>query len=207
MKSRWTIIATVITLFLALPNITPILGQDLVGNLVHVELTHGNWYSTDEDSIDNIPLEWSHQWFINIVNIPDGGPAVVNPIVELKTDLNLVRFQPDDPSVFTAQPESGLYIWNFNGLEIEEPAHLPLSAWETESTLVTKPRFSAFRSVEPETLTDEVTLQTITVTFKLEEPLPPEVNTLNISIGSPIIAYQEYRLVEGHFVSLVPVEG
>jgi len=188
-------------------NITATFGQTPVGNKVHAELTRGNWYFTNEDSTDNIPLTWSHQWFTNVVNTLDGGSPVKNPIVKLQTKLNLLRFSIDDPLVFTAQPELGLYIWDFKGLQIEEPAHLPLSMWEQEENLIAKPGFSISRSVEPEILTEGVTFQTITVTFKLEEPLSPEVNNFSIRIGSPLIVYQGYRLVEGQFVSQMPVAG
>lgn len=92
-------------------------------------------------------------------------------------------------------------------MQIEEPAGLPSSMWEPEETLIEKPKFSISRRVEPEILTEGDTFQTITVAFKLEEPLPPEVNTFTIGIGSPLIAYQGYRLVEGYFVSQVPVAG
>ena len=207
MRNTRVIMVVLIVSFLVFLNITTAFAQDLSGNQVHVELTHGNWYFTDDDSIDNTPIEWSHQWFCNIVNSPDGGEAVHDPIIRFQTNLDLVRFAPDDPSVFTAQPASGLYTWDFNGLQIEEPAHLPLGAWEPEATLIVAPRFTASRSVEPEILTQEVTLQTITVTFKLEENLPPEVNNLGVGIGSPVIADEAYRLVEGHIISQTAVDG
>ena len=210
MKSRWAlwaIIAGSITVILALSNITPTFAQGSVSNLVHAELGHGNWYVTDEDSITNVPIIWDHQWFTNLVNLPDGGPPVLNPKVQFQTDLALVRFWPNDPLILTAQPSLGLYTWNFSGLEIKEPAHLPISAWETEDTLIVRPRFTASRSIVPETLTGADTLQTISVTFRLEEPLPSGVNQLGIYVGSPVSAYQSHRLVEGHFVSQIPVEG
>lgn len=188
-------------------NIPATFGQTPAGNKVYGSFTHSNQYSTNEDNADNIPLTWSHHWFTNVENTLDGGSPVKNPVIKLQTNLNLVRFSIDDPLVFTAYPESGLYIWDFKGLQIEEPAHLPLSMWESEETLIEKPKFSISRRVEPEILTEADTFQTITVVFKLEEPLPPEVNTFTIGIGSPLIAYQGYRLVEGYFVSQVPVAG
>jgi hypothetical protein len=129
----------------------------------------------------------------------------VNPRVELQTNLNLVRFRPDDPSVFTANPP--FYTWNFVGLEIKEPEHLPLSAWEPQGTLIARPRFTASRSVEPEILTEKVTLQTVTVTFRLEESLPPNLTYLGINIGRPVIVWENVSLVEASIVSQVPVEG
>jgi hypothetical protein len=45
------------------------------------------------------------------------------------------------------------------------------------------------------------------VVFRLEESLPAQVTDFSISIGSPVIAYGSHRLVEGFFVSQIPVEG
>jgi len=38
-------------------------------NEVYVELSQGDWYSTREDSISNVPVMWNHQWFINYVQL------------------------------------------------------------------------------------------------------------------------------------------
>lgn len=111
MKNKFSgIMLLLIGFVFAFLNITAVFGQTPAGNKVHAELSHGNWYFTDEDNTDNIPLTWSHQWFTNIVNTLDGGAPVKNPIIKLQTNLNLVRFSIDDPLVFTAYPESGLYI-------------------------------------------------------------------------------------------------
>lgn len=176
------------------------------GNHVDVSLGYRYGYSTDEDSIENIPVVWRHGWFTNMMNTPDASSLpVYNPKVELQTNLNLVGFYPDDSSVFTAQPDLGIYTWDFNGLELLEPEHLPLNAFTPENTLIAKPRFTASRSVVPETLTDEVTEQIVTLTLKFEESLPPEINGIVIHMGASNIAYEQYRLVEGQFVSMVPV--
>jgi len=206
MKNKRLTIAILILFILGLLNITSISAQEPVGNRVSAQLSHLDSYFTYEDSIENVSIVWDHHWGTNIINRPDGGPPVLNPKVQLQTDLNLVRFYPDDPSIFTAQPEVGLYTWNFEGLQIEEPAMLPLRAYETQDTLIARPRFAASRTIEPEILTEDITFQTITVNFRLEEPLPLEVNWIMISIGSEVIAYEEYRLVEGRFISQLPVE-
>ena len=173
-------------------------------NDVYVELSHGDWYSTHEDSISNVPIMWDHHWLINYVNNPDkSGLAVINPKVTLKSPLDLVRFGPD----WTTNPEPGLYVWDFTGLEMVEAAHLPISFWEHNGIVEDRPRFSATRSVDPEHLTETTTSQIATVQFKLEEELPPGINHISVRIGTPIIAYQEYVLVKGEVVSQVPVEG
>src|SRR3990170_1365878 len=98
------------------------------------------------------------KWFANIMNTPDNTHSpVINPKVELSSQLNFVDFYPKDslifPSlVFTANPP--LYTWNFQDFEIYEPEHLPLNAWMSENTVISKPRFTASSSVVPETLTD-----------------------------------------------------
>jgi len=177
------------------------------GNRVHIELTRGNWYFTDEDSVENTPLVWDHRWFTNLVNLPDGGPTVRNPRVRWETALPLVRVSPDDPSIFSADPMTGVYTWDFTGVEVAEPAHLPLSAWDAEETVTEPPRFSASRSVEPRRLTQQVTDQTITVTVMIEEPPPAGANNLHVAIASPVIAYDTHRLVTGQFVSQTLVPG
>jgi hypothetical protein len=206
MENKWTIIAALIATVLALSSIPSTFAQAPVGNRVSAQLIYGYSYFTFEDSIENDSLLWDHGIIINLINRPDGGPPVQNPRVELRTDLKLVRFVPDDPLVFTAQPLLGLYIWNFSGVEVEEPAMLPLGA-SLEDLFIARPRFTVSRIVEPETLSDNITLQTVTVFFRIEESLPSDINWLMISIGNPVIAYQEYRLVEGYFVSQNSLEG
>ena len=205
MNTKSVLKIALIALAIPLLNVTATFPKGPVGNLVEAAVVHGNWYSTNEDTVGNTPILWSHEWFANIVNTPDGGGPVINPKVEFQTDLELVRFRPDDPSVFAANPP--YYTWHFKGLGIIEAAHLPLSAWEAQDTLLAKPRFSASRSVEPEILTDQVTFQTITVTFKLEEALPSGLTYLGIHIGKALIAYEGYPpLVDGTFVSQVRVD-
>lgn len=201
MTNKWTILFA-LTVIVLMFSVMPALAQ----NLVTVELSNVNSYGANEDNIENIPLVWDHYWFTNTMNTPDpSGLSVFNPKVELKTNLNLVRFYPNDPSIFSPQPVLGLYTWNFYGLELIEPEHLPLHAYTTESTLIAKPRFTASRSVVPETLKDAITEQAVTLTVKFEESLPPEVTNVIIHMGASNIAYDQYRLVEGKFVSMLPV--
>jgi hypothetical protein len=185
-----------------------------VGNSVHAELSEVNNYSTNDDTISNIDLlVWNHQWFAHIINTPDNGPPVENPKVELQTSKPLVGFWPNDPTIFSHTPESDLYTWKFNNLQIAEPNSLPgVSAWESPGTsespltITSTPRFSASRSVAPDILTQSQTKQTVTVKFKLEEPLPGEVNSLTVIIGWEGFAGQE-KLVVSNIVSQNQVDG
>ena len=201
-------IMLVLTVIVAMFSVSVMPAYAETRNQVAADLSYINSYSTDEDNIENVPVVWNHGWFIDMTNTPDdSGLSVYNPTVELKTNLNLVRFHPDDPSVFTPQPNLGIYTWDFNGLEILEPEQLPLRADTPENTTIAKPRFTASRSVVPETLKDAITEQNVTLTLKFEDPLPPEVNGVTIHMGALRIAYEQYRLVEGQFISMVPVAG
>ena len=172
---------------------------------VTVILAKANFYAIEGDSIENIEVDWNHQWFLDLVN--HGDSPVINPWVQLETDRELISFYPDYEEIFTADEDEGLYTWDFEGLEVEAPEHLSITAHEPEDTLTAKTRFSASRSVEPEILVDETTEQTVTVNFTLEEELPDEVTDLGVVIGSPIIAYEEEPLVEGEIIEQSEVEG
>ncbi len=194
-----------ISLVLAFLNIEEAFAQEQVGNLVAAHFSEAKVYSTDGDRIDNIPLVCNRAWHCAMINIPDGGPPVLNPKFQVETNLGLVEFSPNDPSVFTANPP--YYTWNFGNLQVKEPEHLSVLIVPIENTVMAKPRFSASRSVQPQILTEPETYQTVTVTFKLEEPLPPEVNQLALGIGRPLMAYGSSPPVELYFVSQNSVEG
>jgi hypothetical protein len=207
MKNKCSV-ALVLTVFVSIFSISAVPVYADTGNQVRVELSYQNNSGTDGDSLENIPVVWSTGWFTNMINTPDGsGLPVYNPKVELKTNLNLVNFYPNDPLVFTAQPDLGIYTWDFNGLNLLEKFHLPLYAKTSDDTQIAKPRFSASRSVVPETLTNESTEQTVTLNLKFEEPFSPEINNVHIAMGASKIAYEQYSLVEGQFISMTPVTG
>jgi len=183
------------------------LEEDNDGNLVWANLAKNNFFHTEEDSIENILLEWIPTWHVTISNHPDGSPPVINPLVELWTELNIANYWPSDPLVFSHEPGTDLYIWDFDDLEIPEPDALSVYFNEPEDPIIALPRFRAERSVDPEILRDEVTTQTTFFTFTLEEPLPPEINSLWIAIGHPVMVYQDDRLVETSVISWTDVEG
>lgn len=198
------LIATLITALLLL-NVGVALETDLVkqvGTCLAYKSTHN---TTDGDTIQNVPVNMNQAWFLNMYNTPDGQGPIFSPRIEVWTLLNLVQFHPNDPAIFTANPP--FYTWNFVGLQVNQGAIVPIDTQEQQSALSTKPRFSITRTVEPQILAEEITLQTVTLTFKLEEPLPPPVDHLNILIGKPVIAYQGKDLVEGTFVSQNEVSG
>jgi hypothetical protein len=172
-----------------------------VGNRVSVQINDLYDYFTNADGIGNTPLIWTHKLHPLLGNILDGGSPVSNPTIELNTFLNFTVFSPDDPSVFTANPVGGSYFWDFNGLEVPEPAQLGVSAEKDDSSEIAKPGYSATRFVDPIILTEDLTAQTITVNFILEEALAPEINWFMLSIGHPVLAYGGYNLVDGFFVS------
>jgi hypothetical protein len=171
-----------------------------VGNRVSAQINDHYDYFTNADSIGNTPLIWTHKLHPLLHNIRDEGGSVVNPTIELNTFLNFTVFSPDNPSVFTANPVNGSYLWDFNGLEVPEPAQLGVFAEKDDSSEIAKPGYSATRFVDPIILTEDNTAQTITVNFILEEALAPEINWFMLSIGYPVLAYGGNNLVEGFFV-------
>ena len=201
MKKNWRNLFTGILLCFVFSILSTTNALGAVGNRVSVQINDMHDYFTNADGIGNIPLIWTHKLHPLLGNILDGGPPVSNPTIELQTSLNFKIFSPDDPSVFTAKPSPGLYVWDFDGLEVPEPGLLGVFAETDDSSVVAKPGYSATRFVDPIILTGDVTPQTITVNFKLEEALAPEINWFMISIGHPLLAYGGYNLVEGFFVS------
>lgn len=140
-------------------------------------VSHRHAVFTDADSVDaNVPLEWSRQWLLSIRN-PTAD--LTNPYVTLASDLPFVAFEPEpvrlDPS--TVQ-------WAIPSM----PAGtgFPCHAIEGEDTF--PPGVSLSKSVSPQKLADEVTLQSVTATFTLEEPAGDR-NLLSVNIGFLPIAY------------------
>ncbi len=140
-------------------------------------VSHRHAVFTDADSVDaNVPLEWSRQWLLSIRN-PTAD--LTNPYVTLASDLPFVGFEPEpvrlDPS--TVQ-------WAIPSM----PAgtDFPCHAIEGEATF--PPGVSLSKSVSPQKLVGEVTLQTVTATFTLEEAAGDR-NQLSVNIGFLPIAY------------------
>ena len=175
--------------------------------LVDAWLDHYYVYGTNEDSIENVEIGWESSRSIAVAGLHEEAAEVHNPKFVLETEMELIGFSPDDPEVFTANPDENRYVWHFTDLVVEAPESCVVHFWDEEVIHQAKTRFSASRTVVPETLTDETTKQVVTLTFTLEEDLPDTTNSFGIWIGSSIIAYEDARLVEGEIVEQTEVEG
>jgi hypothetical protein len=209
MKKKGIMSLIFLFFFIFLLGLTYSYAQTLPQNLVAVELGHGNWYHTKEDSTQNVLVTWEHEWRGAITNLYDLSNENVNyPTTRLTTNVPLTRFFPANPfgfGTFTAAPPN--YTWNYNGLIIKPYEQRFSSGWEENPYISAKTKFSARRSIVPEILTGTETLQAVTFEFTLEEALPPELTNLLIRIGSPIIAGAGTPLVQGAFISATPVDG
>jgi hypothetical protein len=199
MKKKCSITVMVISFIFAIYGASIAVAQ---GNTVNVQIEHDYNYNTSEDFINNEPLILSVYWLTNLFNRPDDGGLVVNPVIEWQTDLNFDLFNPEPTT-----SSDGYYKWDFTGINVEESEMVPISGYEENNTLIMRPRFNVSRSVEPKILADDTTQQIVTVTLKLEEELPEDMNSFWIDIGSPSIAYLGADLVESSFISQVPVAG
>ncbi|MFQ5758999.1 MAG: hypothetical protein ACE5IF_04925 [Candidatus Bathyarchaeia archaeon] len=170
-------------------------------NGVWFEISHGYWYNTVEDIVTNVPHPRVHQWFFQIHNLEDEtGQPMINPNITLFTDLEFVDFGPWTPSI-----SDGEYKWEF-ALELPECSLLPASAYEPNYTDYSCPGFSAERSVSPEVLVEPATIQSLSLTFILQDALPTDVNSIQIGLGVPNIIFQGERLVDYTILSLNNVE-
>ena len=128
---------------------------------------------TNEDNMSNVDSIWGKHWYFRIVNYTQ--EDIHNPKVTVETPLELVWLYP---SPITTGPP--IYEW--------AASVVPCGSWflaggvENEY-IVGRPRFSVSRSVSPDRLAENITVQTAVVEFKLEEPLPPEVNEVSVAIG------------------------
>lgn len=76
----------------------------------------------------------------------------------------------------------------------------PANAFITES-----PGFSLSRAVFPETLSEGTSIQNVTVTFKLDQPLPQGINNIFVIIGNRDEVYQN-DLVVSHAIDQAETE-
>ena len=172
-----------------------------VENKVWFEVSHGYWYHTDEDIVTNVPQPRVHQWLFQIINRGDeSGQPVINPSITVLSDREFVSFSPWEPTMF-----DGSYKWDFP-LELPEYSLLPANAREPNYIDYSRPGFSAERYVSPETLVEPVTMQTLSLTFTLEDALPADVNTVQVFIEAPNIVFHGERLVNYELLSLNDVE-
>lgn len=207
--NKWIVILVLIIPMLVLSSSLITFGQESNSNFVYIKFGLKKDYTTTGDSVENVPLIWHSFWLMWMGNTSDvTHEPVVNPRVTLESSLDLRSFYPDDPEFFAAQPEEGLYIWDFAGYNIAESEELGIAAHETNGTIVEKPRFTVSRIVSPEVLADKTTVQKVTVFFRLEEPLPDEAKSVYMSImGKPSLFYEEEPLVEVHIVDQSKVGG
>jgi tetratricopeptide (TPR) repeat protein len=110
-------------------------------------------------------------------------------------------------SYFLGQWVNGTYTWDLSGYSLAEFERLNPGAWEAQDGIVETPKFTLTRTVSPEVLADKTTLQKVTVVFRLEEPLPDEIQLIQISIGDAINIFQERPLVEVQRVDQNEVDG
>lgn len=143
-------------------------------NEIRVADVSSSWMIfTNEDNMSNVDSTWTKEWYFRIVNYTQ--EDIQNPRVTVETPLKLVWLYP---SLTTTGPP--IYEWAANSV--------PRGSWflvggSENEYIVDRPRFSASRSVSPDSLAEGVTVQTAVVTFKLEESLPPEVNEVGVTMG------------------------
>ena len=177
-------------------------------NIVGVEVSHVNFGNIDGNMIiSGTMVEWRPAWLLNIMNHPDGGDALISPKIIMESTLSFDSLWPDDPEILSVNQERNIYVWDFGAvaLKVDEPAHLNVSANET---IFSAPViFSATRKVVPEYLTDASTIQTLTVTFSLDSPLPEDVNQVGIGLGGAVQAYDLESPVQWEVISQNDVDG
>jgi|GEM_PF-3644729 len=128
---------------------------------------------TNEDNMSNVDSTWTKNWYFRIVNYTQ--EDMLNPKITVETPLELVWLYP--PPITTGPP---IYEWGASS--VPRGSWFLAGGFENEY-IIDRPRFSASRSVSPDRLTGDVIIQTVVVTFKLEESLPPEVNEVAVAIG------------------------
>ena len=140
-------------------------------------VSHRHAVFTDADSVDaSVPLEWSHQWLLSIRN-PTAD--LTNPYITLASDLPFVGFEPEPVHLGPSTVQ-----WAIPSMAAG--TDFPCHAIEGEDTF--PPGVSISKSVSPQKLVGEVTLQTVTATFTPEEAAGDR-NQLSVNIGFLPIAY------------------
>lgn len=184
------------------------------GNVARGQVDLAAAFATLADTLENVPVPWNQKWQFDVFNVPDStGQAIVNPTFELETTLPFTFFSRP-PDLFSTPT----YIWNFTDLQIDglPPRHLAehvfLTVWSPSGTLVEAPRVRLTRSATPQVLTAAETVQTVTATLTIEEPIDfgtgmPAANAFHVSIGDAPIAYAGYTPVAHQFVSQAATPG
>ena len=181
---------------------TGIIWRVRVANKLWFEVSHGHWYHTVMDKIDNVPMLRDYHWLFQINNLKDEtGQPMTNPSITVSSNRTFVDFWPWVSSI-----SDGNYTWSFP-IELPEDALLPTGAVEPNYLDYHSPGFSTERIVTPQVLVEPITIQNLSLTFTLEEPLPDDANSISISIGSPNFFFHEERLVNYTILSMNDVEG
>ncbi len=152
-------------------------------------VSHGHCHFTSADSIyANVPLEWSRRWLLQIINPTVG---LTNSYITLTSDLPFVRF---DPEPMVIDPSTVQWVTPY----MPEGTDFPCHADEGVDTF--PPGYSLSRSVSPQKLVDEITLQTVTATVTLEE-VNPDWNQLSVHIGFTPIVYHLQEVITSEYHS------
>jgi hypothetical protein len=170
-------------------------------NKVEFAIEHGYWFDTQNDSVQNVPMLCWHEWVFQVGNLEDESrQPVLNPNITVTTNREFVSFFPGEPEI-----SNGNYSWNFH-LELPENTWLPVTTREAGFLDYRRPGLSAVRHVSPETLSEPITTQTLTLTLTLEEPLSEDLNGIEVNLGPPNVIFEQKSLVNCSVVSLAPVE-
>jgi len=154
-------------------------------------VSHGHWHFTAADTIAaNVALEWSRHWLLQIANPTVG---LTNPYITLTSDLPFVRFGPEPIVIDTSTVK-----WVTPSGYMPEGTDFPCHADEGVDSF--PPGYSLSRSVSPQKLVDEITLQTVTATLKLEEVVT-DWNQLSVHIGFIPIAYNLQEVITSEYYS------
>jgi hypothetical protein len=133
-------------------------------------------------------------------NWPDEtGKPVTNPNMVFQTDLEFTDFSPWKPTISDNQ-----YKWNFS---LEVPENSDLTAGAVASTNNFRPGFLAQRRVYPDILIEPITIQNLSLSFTLKDPLPKDATIIRIHIQlSDFDVFSQRRLVNYTVISLNNVE-
>ena len=164
--------------------------------------------ATLEDSISyGTIMTWTDDWHLIVINETDNGEALANPSITFQSDRSFSSVYPDDPEIYSHDPATGAYVWNFGaaGVTVSEPEHLVVSL--SEGQVEVPVPFSADSAVSPLGINEDTVIQTITVNFTLHEPLPADTNNFRMGLGDHKTVYGEDYLLERTVVSQNEVPG
>ncbi len=203
-KSPWPILLACLLVALS-PLVVysiAIVQEESDGALADVSLCWANY--SFGDSVSNLPVTWSKQWYFRIVNTPDKNHLpITNPNVTIETDLELVGLYP--PPTVSHPP---FHQWVHRGTIAEN--YWFLAGGFEDGKQTHPPGFSLSRVVWPERLRNAEINQTVKVTFRLEETLPPEVNEVAVTAGFYPITSEHplaQKLVDYEVLEWISPEG